>query len=385
MFETLQEKTEEKAMVQFLERFTDYPFLVKFKNSEYHIGEGEPTFTVNFKKAIPLADLMKSTSLALGEAYMRGDLDIEGNLYEALDHFLGQMGKFSTNESALKKIMFSSTSKKNQEKEVTSHYDIGNDFYKLWLDETMSYSCGYFIHEDDTLYQAQVNKVDYILKKLHLEEGMSLLDIGCGWGGLAYFMAKHYGVSVVGVTISAEQQKMARERCQGLDVDIRLQDYRDLNEQFDRIVSVGMFEHVGPKNYATYFEVVDRNLKPDGIFLLHTIGSKRTDNNVDPWINKYIFPNGCLPSVRQIANASEPHFVMEDWHNFGADYDTTLMAWHARFQETWPEIADNYSERFRRMFSYYLNACAGAFRARDIQLWQVVFSRGIEHGLRVAR
>ena len=146
MFETLQEKTEEKAMVQFLERFTDYPFLVKFKNSEYHIGEGEPTFTVNFKKAIPLADLMKSTSLALGEAYMRGDLDIEGNLYEALDHFLGQMSKFSTNESALKKIMFSSTSKKNQEKEVTSHYDIGNDFYKLWLDETMSYSCGYFIH-----------------------------------------------------------------------------------------------------------------------------------------------------------------------------------------------------------------------------------------------
>ena len=184
MFETLQEKTEEKAMVQFLERFTDYPFLVKFKNSEYHIGEGEPTFTVNFKKAIPLADLMKSTSLALGEAYMRGDLDIEGNLYEALDHFLGQMGKFSTNESALKKIMFSSTSKKNQEKEVTSHYDIGNDFYKLGLDETMSYSCGYFIHEDDTLYQAQVNKVDYILKKLHLEEGMSLLDIGCGWGFL---------------------------------------------------------------------------------------------------------------------------------------------------------------------------------------------------------
>ena len=163
MFETLEEKTEEKAMVQFLERFTDYPFLVKFKNSEYHIGEGEPTFTVNFKKAIPLADLVKSTSLALGEAYMRGDLDIEGNLYEALDHFLGQMGKFSTNESALKKIMFSSTSKKNQEKEVTSHYDIGNDFYKLWLDETMSYSCGYFIHEDDTLYQAQVNKVDYIL------------------------------------------------------------------------------------------------------------------------------------------------------------------------------------------------------------------------------
>ena len=160
MFETLGEKAEEKAMMQFLEHFTDYPFLVKFKNSKYPIREGEPTFTVNFKETISLAELLKSTSLALGEAYMRGDLDIEGNLYEALDHFLGQMSKFSTNESALKKIMFSSTSKKNKEKEVTSHYDIGNDFYKLWLDETMSYSCGYFIHDDDSLYPAQVNKVD---------------------------------------------------------------------------------------------------------------------------------------------------------------------------------------------------------------------------------
>ena len=153
----------------------------------------------------------------------------------------------------------------------------------------------------------------------------------------------------------------------------------------DRIVSVGMFEHVGPKNYDTYFAVVDHNLKPEGIFLLHTIGSKKTDLNVDPWINKYIFPNGCLHSVRQIAQSSEPHFVMEDWHNFGADYDTTLMAWYDRFLAAWPEIADNYSERFKRMFTYYLNACAGAFRARDIQLWQVVFSRGVENGLRVAR
>ena len=234
MFETLQEKTEEKAMVQFLERFTDYPFLVKFKNSEYHIGEGEPTFTVNFKKAIPLADLMKSTSLALGEAYMRGDLDIEGNLYEALDHFLGQMGKFSTNESALKKIMFSSTSKKNQEKEVTSHYDIGNDFYKLWLDETMSYSCGYFIHEDDTLYQAQVQKVERILEKLYLKEGMTLCDIGCGWGYLLIEAAKQYGIKGVGITLSKEQKKKFEERIKENhledQLEVRLMDYRDLPE-----------------------------------------------------------------------------------------------------------------------------------------------------------
>ena len=164
-----------------------------------------------------------------------------------------------------------------------------------------------------------------------------------------------------------------------------VQDYRDLNVQFDRIVSGGMFGHVGPKNYATYFDVVYRNLKPEGIFLLHTIGAIKTDMSVDPWIDKYIFPNGCLPSVRHVADASEPHFILEDWHNFGADYDKTLMAWHERFLQAWPELADNYGERFKRMFSYYLNACAGAFRARDIQLWQIVFSRGVEGGLRVAR
>ncbi len=262
------------------------------------------------------------------------------------------------------------------------HYDLGNDLFTRMLDPSMQYSCGYWKEAQD-LETAQQHKLRMICEKLQLKPGMTLLDIGCGWGGLAAFAARHYGVSVTGVTISAEQQKLAQQHCEGLDVTILLQDYRDLHAQFDRIVSVGMFEHVGPKNYATYFSVVDRNLHPDGIFLLHTIGSNRTDENVDPWINKYIFPNGCLPSVRHIAQASEPHFVMEDWHNFGADYDKTLMAWHQRFLAAWPEIAENYSERFKRMFTYYLNACAGAFRARDIQLWQIVFTRGIENGLRV--
>ncbi|BDH46146.1 cyclopropane-fatty-acyl-phospholipid synthase [Salmonella enterica subsp. enterica serovar Choleraesuis] len=264
------------------------------------------------------------------------------------------------------------------------HYDLGNDLFTRMLDPFMQYSCGYW-KDATSLEEAQQAKLRMICEKLRLEPGLKLLDIGCGWGGLAEFAARNYGVSVTGVTISAEQQKLAQDRCTGLDVNILLEDYRDLNDQFDRIVSVGMFEHVGPKNYATYFEVADRNLKPDGIFLLHTIGSNKTDNNVDPWIDKYIFPNGCLPSVRQIADTSEKHFVMEDWHNFGADYDTTLMAWNERFLAAWPEIADNYSERFRRMFTYYLNACAGAFRARDIQLWQVLFSRGVEHGMRVPR
>ncbi|KGQ13790.1 Cyclopropane-fatty-acyl-phospholipid synthase [Beauveria bassiana D1-5] len=265
------------------------------------------------------------------------------------------------------------------------HYDIGNDLFAAMLDPYMQYSCGYW-KEAGNLAEAQRNKLHMICEKLQLKAGMKLLDIGCGWGGLAQYAAQEYGVSVVGVTISAEQQKMAQDRCRGLDVEILLQDYRDLNSKFDRIVSVGMFEHVGPKNYNTYFAVAARNLKPDGLFLLHTIGSNETDLNVDPWINKYIFPNGCLPSVRHIASASEKHFIMEDWHNIGADYDRTLMAWYDNFLRCWPNISRNYDERFKRMFTYYLNACAGAFRARNIQLWQVLLSpNGVDGGIRVYR
>jgi cyclopropane-fatty-acyl-phospholipid synthase len=333
--------------------------------------------------------VLQEGSLGLGESYMDGwwecdrlDIFFNNVLRAGLENQLPHHLKDTLRIAGAR--LFNLQSKRRAWIVGKEHYDLGNDLFSRMLDPQMQYSCAYW-KDATTLEDAQLAKLKLICEKLQLKPGQRVLDIGCGWGGLAQYMAQHYGVSVVGVTISAEQQKMAQERCRDLDVTILLQDYRDLNEQFDRIVSVGMFEHVGPKNYATYFEVVDRNLKPDGLFLLHTIGSNKTDHRVDPWINKYIFPNGCLPSVRHIATASEPHFVMEDWHNFGADYDTTLMAWHSRFQATWPEIAGNYSERFKRMFSYYLNACAGAFRARDIQLWQVVFSRGAERGLRVAR
>lgn len=333
--------------------------------------------------------VLQEGSLGLGESYMDGwwecdrlDVFFTKVLRAGLEKQLPRHLKDTLRIAGAR--LFNLQSKKRAWIVGKEHYDLGNDLFTRMLDPQMQYSCAYW-KDAERLEDAQIAKLRLICEKLQLKPGMRVLDIGCGWGGLAQFMAQKYAVSVVGVTISAEQQKHAQQRCLGLDVDIRLQDYRDLNDQFDRIVSVGMFEHVGPKNYDTYFTVVDRNLKPDGLFLLHTIGSRRTDHNVDPWIDRYIFPNGCLPSVRQIANASESHFVMEDWHNFGADYDKTLMAWYERFLASWPEIADNYSERFKRMFSYYLNACAGAFRARDIQLWQVVFSRGIEHGLRVAR
>lgn len=264
------------------------------------------------------------------------------------------------------------------------HYDLGNDLFCEMLDPFMQYSCGYW-KDAETLEEAQLSKLKLICEKLNLREGMSLLDIGCGWGGLAEYAARNYGVNVTGITISVEQKKMAEKRCDGLNTKFILEDYRDLKGRFDRIVSVGMFEHVGPKNYATYFKVTNDCLKEDGIFLLHTIGSNVSDLSVDPWINKYIFPNGCLPSLPQIFEAAEKYYVTEDLHNFGTDYDKTLISWHERFEKAYPELPRKYTERFRRMFTYYLCTCAGAFRARNIQLWQVVFTKGIKGGLRVAR
>lgn len=333
--------------------------------------------------------VLQQGSLGLGESYMDGWWTCK-----RLDMFFSRIVQADL-ESALKSNVrdllrvaslrvINPQSRKRAWIVGKEHYDLGNDLFSVMLDPWMQYSCGYWKDATD-LHAAQEHKLKLICEKLRLKKGMTLLDIGCGWGGLAAYAAGHYGVKVTGVTISAEQQQFARTRCKGLDVEILLQDYRDLNQQFDRIVSVGMFEHVGPKNYATYFSVVNNNLKPDGIFLLHTIGSNQSDDNVDPWINKYIFPNGCLPSVTQIALASEPYFVMEDWHNFGPDYDKTLMAWDQRFRDAWPELEQRYSERFKRMFTYYLNACAGAFRARNIQLWQVVFTRGVDQGMRVPR
>ena len=266
------DKLEEKAMIHFFNKFDKNPFLLKFKDNQYLVGKGEPTFVVDFKKTIPIMDLLNSTSIALGEAYMNGDLIIEGNLYDALIHFLGQMDKFSLNETLLDKIIHPSNSKESQEKQVQSHYDIGNDFYKLWLDETMSYSCAYFKNEDDTLYQAQVNKVDYILSKLYLKEGMSLLDIGCGWGFLLIEAAKKYKVKGTGITLSREQYKEFKSRIQKEHLEdyltVELMDYRDLpkwGKTFDRVVSVGMLEHVGRENYQLFNDCVNAVLKDKGL------------------------------------------------------------------------------------------------------------------------
>lgn len=383
---------EENVMVQFLKKFDEYPFLLKIKGKEYLIGEGEPTFTVNFNKMLPLADLATSTSLALGEAYMRGDLEIEGDLYQALDHFLGQMSKFSTDENALKKLMFTSSSKKNQQKEVSSHYDIGNDFYKLWLDETMSYSCGYFKKEDDTLYQAQVNKVDYILEKLHLEEGMSLLDIGCGWGFLLIEAAKKYKIKGTGITLSTEQCKEFKNRIvkEGLEdyLTVELMDYRDLPKSkmtFDRVVSVGMVEHVGRDNYQLFFDSVDQVMNKGGIFLLHFISALK-EHPGDPWIKKYIFPGGVVPSLREVLNsAAEDNFHVLDVENLRLHYNRTLLCWEKNYREHMDEVRKMFDEEFVRMWDMYLAVCAATFHNGVIDLHQVLMTKGVNNELPMTR
>ena len=382
----------ENVMISFLRKFDEYPFIVKLKGKEYRIGDGEPAFTVIFHKEIPLTALTTSTSLALGEAYMDGDLEIEGDLYNALDHFLGQMGKFSTDESALKKLIFSSTGKKNQEKEIQSHYDIGNDFYKLWLDETMSYSCGYFLHEDDSLYQAQVNKVDYILKKLHLSPGMSLLDIGCGWGFLLIEAAKKYGVHGMGITLSREQyeafNRRIKEQNLGDLLEVALMDYRDLpkmNRTFDRVVSVGMAEHVGRRNYQLFMDCAKKVLKPGGLFLLHFISALK-EHAGDPWIKKYIFPGGVIPSLREMLScAAEDDFHTLDVENLRLHYNRTLLCWDKNYREHMDQIREMFDERFVRMWDLYLAACAATFHNGIIDLHQVLFSNGINNDVPMVR
>lgn len=265
------------------------------------------------------------------------------------------------------------------------HYDLGNDLFESMLDARAIYSCGYWREARD-LDAAQEAKLDLVARKLGLEPGMRVLDVGCGWGGAARYLSERYGLSVVGVTISREQAEAARERCAGLPIEIRLEDYRNIEGRYDRIYSLGMFEHVGSRNYGGFFASLREHLNDDGLFLLHTIGNAVSVRQTDPWIERYIFPNSMLPSAAQITSALEEHFVIEDWHNFGSDYDATLLAWHANFERAWPRLRDRYGEPFRRLWRYYLLTCAGTFRARRNQLWQIVLSpQGVPGGYRSVR
>ena len=382
----------EKEFVKFLSKFDEHPFDVKIGDEVSHIGKGESEFTVIFHKIPSMKELLTSTSIALGEAYMDGKLEIEGDLYHALNMFLGQMGKFSTDKKALKKLIFSSLTKKNQQKEVSSHYDIGNDFYKMWLDETMSYSCGYFKHPEDTLYQAQVQKVERILKKLYLKKGMTLCDIGCGWGYLLIEAAKKYGIKGVGITLSKEQKKKFEERIKEnhleSQLEVRLMDYRDLPEsglKFDRVVSVGMLEHVGRDNYELFMKCVKSIMNPGGLFLLHYISALQ-EHPGDAWVKKYIFPGGVIPSLREIIHIAGDHqFYTLDVESLRRHYNKTLLCWNQNFQKHKDEVREMFGERFVRMWELYLCACAATFMNGIIDLHQILFTNGVNNDLPMTR
>ncbi|MES2273372.1 MAG: cyclopropane fatty acyl phospholipid synthase [Chlamydiota bacterium] len=324
--------------------------------------------------------VLKDGSLGFGESYMEGwweSAALDQCLFRILKAELEKNLKINWTMvwNILRAKFFNVQNKTGSLKVIKQHYQLGNDLFENMLDRGLAYSCGYWKGAAN-LDEAQTAKYDLIARKLGLKQGMRVLDIGCGWGGFAKHIAEHYGVEVVGVTLSENQAEYARKACQGLSVEILIQDYRDVKGQFDRIVEIGMFEHVGLKNYRAFLEIVHTHLKDGGLFMLHTIGRNASKLSIDPWIEEYIFSNGHLPSVAQIGNAIEGLFVMEDWHNFSADYDKTLMAWFHNFDKNWGKIQAAYSMTFYRMWKYYLLSCAGAFRARELQLWQVVLSKG---------
>ena len=329
--------------------------------------------------------VLSDGSLGLGESYMDGWWEcarIDAMIARVLSADLHKQvrGNLPLLFNAVMARLINLQSPSRAFKIGEAHYDIGNDLYRAMLGKRIVYTCGYW-RDARSLDEAQDAKLDLVCRKIGLKHGDSVLDIGCGWGSFAKFAAERYGASVVGITVSQQQAKAARELCTGLPIEVRLQDYREVHEKFDHIISLGMFEHVGYKNYRTYMKVVERCLKDDGLFLLHTIGSLTSSVTTDSWIAKYIFPNSMLPSAHHLTSATEGLFVMEDWHNFSADYDKTLLEWHKNFESHWETLRGQYNERFYRMWRYYLLTCAGSFRARRNQLWQIVYSKkGVQGG-----
>jgi cyclopropane-fatty-acyl-phospholipid synthase len=322
---------------------------------------------------------LKDSALGLGESYMDGWWDCQ-----ALDQFFNKIllakleNKIKINWKLkwhiLKANIFNMQKISRAFQVGKRHYDIGNDLYRRMLDKRMLYTCGYW-KDAKNLNEAQEDKLELVCQKINLKPGMTVLELGCGWGGFARYAAEKYGAKICAYTVSEQQLKLGREICKGLPVEIKLDDYRSASGKYDRVVSIGIMEHVGYKNYHTYMDIADRCLKNDGIAFIHTIGSNISVAQCNPWTSKYIFPNSMLPSIAQLGRAMEGLFVMEDWHNFGPDYDKTLMAWYNNFEAAWPDLNEKYGQRFYRMWRYYLLSSAGSFRGRDCQLWQIVMTK----------
>jgi cyclopropane-fatty-acyl-phospholipid synthase len=323
--------------------------------------------------------MLREGIMGFGESYMDGWWDCErldeciaklirGNLEDEVK----KDWRIALHVAAARLLNLQSTKRAFQIGE--RHYDVGNDLFKAMLDERMVYSCGYWKNAK-TLDQAQEAKLDLVCRKVGLEPGMKVLDIGCGWGSFGKYAAERYGAEVTGVTVSKQQVALGTEMCKGLPVEFRLQDYREVSGHYDAVVSIGMIEHVGYRNYRDYMETMHRCLRDGGIGFIHVIGSNNCVTIGNSWHHKYIFPNSMNPSIGQLGRAMNHLFVMEDWHNFGPDYDPTAMAWYGNFADAWPDLRDDYDEQFYRMWKFYLLSGAGAFRARRQQLWQIVLSK----------
>ena len=377
----------------FLNTFKDESFCVKlWDNDEIKVGENEPLFKIILKKPIPKKDILTSTTLAFGEAYMNGDLEVEGDFLLMLNTVLKYKEKFSTDFKGLPKIFSNLVSTKKQKEEVTYHYDIGNDFYKLWLDDTLSYSCAYFKNENESLGEAQLNKIHHLLKKLNLSEGMTLLDIGCGWGALLIEAAKLYKIKGLGITLSEEQYKAFKEKIEKENLQdylqVKLMDYRELEKSgllFDRVVSVGMLEHVGRSNYDLFMKCVSKVLKKEGVFVLHYI-SGLYESEGDAWIRKYIFPGGVIPTLREIISLSADYrFYTVDVESLRMHYYKTLIKWAENFEKNTDKVREMFDEKFVRMWRMYLYSCAACFYTGVIDLHQIVFTKGVNNSLPLTR
>ena len=377
----------------FLHTFKDESFCVKFwDDDEVKVGENEPLFKIILKKPIPKKDILTSTTLAFGEAYMNGDLEVEGDFLLMLNTVLKYKEKFTTDFRGLPKIFSHLTSRKKQKEEVTYHYDIGNDFYKLWLDDTLSYSCAYFKNENESLGEAQLNKIHHLLKKLNLSEGMTLLDIGCGWGALLIEAAKLYKIKGLGITLSEEQYKAFKEKIEKENLQdylqVKLMDYRELEKSgllFDRVVSVGMLEHVGRSNYDLFMKCVSKVLKKEGVFVLHYI-SGLYESEGDAWIRKYIFPGGVIPTLREIISLSADYrFYTVDVESLRMHYYKTLLKWAENFEKNTDKVREMFDEKFVRMWRMYLYSCAACFYTGVIDLHQIVFTKGVNNSLPLTR
>jgi len=327
--------------------------------------------------------VLRDASTGFGEAYMEGWWEVP-----ALDVLIDKLvrsdikekiqGSWRLKALTVKSVLLNLQAKTRSGASVEAHYDIGNDLYTRMLDERMVYTCGYW-KDAKTLTESQEAKLDLVCRKVGLKPGMRVLDLGCGWGGFASWAAEKYGCSVLGVTLSKDQVALGNElwgpKGKKLDVELRLCDYRDVQGTFDRVVSIGMMEHVGPKNHRDMIKVMDRCLVDGGIAFIHTIANNKSRRHGTPWIEKYIFPNAVAPSLEQIGRAIGGIMVMEDLHNIGADYDPTLMAWWDNFDRTYSEISNKYDRKFYLMWEFYLKAAAGAARARDAQLYQMVLTK----------